>query len=154
MVIHTGSSAADIRRLFDGFSGQWDIVRTISNGARFEGSAIFTPETDNVLQYLERGILKTADDNALESYRCFTYGLKDAEIQIFFKDPIRNGALYVALRPQKTGNHFVASDRHDCGDDHYWHTVKWLSASAFHTDIRVKGPQKDYAMQTVYSKCA
>ena len=143
--------ADDIAAIFRCLEGSWSLVRQIEPEGRFHGEAQFLPLDGGTLHYREEGVLEK-DGREIAGYREFLYRLVGDRIVIDFADPQRFRQPYVSLSFDREGTAFVARAEHFCAPDRYVHEMGWHNADHFMTDIRVKGPAKDYRLITRYAR--
>ncbi|KYO51041.1 DUF6314 family protein [Tistrella mobilis] len=137
----------DVAAAFAGLAGLWRLAREIPDQGRMSGEAVFTQGDDRrALQYRETGTLELPDGRRLDVFRAYTWRLLgDGRIAIDFADGATPGARFVTLdfAADEAGG-LQAADSHLCGADLYEATIRLDLPQAFSTDIRVRGPRKDY----------
>ncbi|WP_372001373.1 DUF6314 family protein [Tistrella mobilis] len=140
-------ATADVAAAFAGLSGVWRLSRDIPGQGRMSGEAVFTPGADStVWRYRETGVLDLPDGRRLDVFRAYTWRLlDDGRIAIDFADGATSGARFVTLdfAADEAGG-LQAADSHLCGADLYQAIIRLDLPQAFSTDIRVRGPRKDY----------
>ena len=144
-----------IEHFFQGLRGRWDLNRTITEPnqtSTFMGTALFTAETPTTYFYEENGTLSFADGTTLAGTQNYAYHWHGDTLSIDFRDRVRHGQRYVDLVFHQQGDHFVAAATHACAPDLYQHHMTWISATAFTTEITVKGPRKNYVMKSTYGR--
>ena len=108
----------------------WQIISTQAHAARY--------------LYVERGRLKIGAyiGEAEQAYQ-FEFKRKD-QAQVYFND----GRFFYAF-DLKQGKKEV---EHQCCADHYLGKIKVISKTQYSCTWYVKGPQKDYCSQTLFSR--
>jgi len=127
-----------MRQLAD-FEGHWalsrQIVPAVGPEARFEGTAVWTPEG----AYAEEGLLHVQGQTPMRAERRYVW---DAELNVYFED----GRFFhrVPAEGGETG-HWCAPDQYDvCYDFADW--------PRFEARWKVFGPRKNYEMISHYSR--
>ena len=133
----------DLPELWD-FEGDWQVARRIEDAlrgqtGRFSGVARF--ERDKVgLHYLERGVLEMGDA-AMDAERAYFWRSGSGGIEVFFDD----GRFFHKIGASGEAAHWCDPDQYDVTYDFsdwpVW-TSRW----------QVKGPRKDYAMVSDYTR--
>lgn len=144
---------------FNALAGRWQMSRAITGGSvgQMTGIASFTAGGPDRLDYAERGQLTLPGGPVLDVFRRYTYRLlADGRIAIDFADGPTPGTRFVTLAfaagAEGAGDgvegRCSATDLHHCGDDLYHATMALDLPDRFSTEIRVKGPRKDYRALT------
>ena len=114
------------------------------------GTATFSPEGD-LFAYREEGALRLVDGTELQGEREYIYAGRRDGFTVFFRE--KPPRVFQEVRLLETdGGQFNGEVEHRCGYDHY------LSTYEFHADgsliIRhvVRGPRKDYLINTTYRR--
>lgn len=144
----------DLKELFNQLRGEWVLERDIQTpqgNAIFKGRCVFTEMDDGRLLCNEIGTLNL-NGNESEANRSYIYAYQDNRIVIFYNDPHRQGDVLHELLFQSQGDGYVATHCHLCGQDTYDLTFTMLADSRIQMDYVVKGPQKDYAMQSFLTR--
>ena len=129
--------------------GSWDFQRSISNGSKVIGKALFQIRGENTLHYREEGILTTPEGNSLTCYQEYVYRLEDGAIHLFFNEnPLR---FFYTVR---LTDPFLrrACGEHLCLSDLYRATYFFESERNFTLQYVVNGPSKNYQIITKFSK--
>ena len=127
------------------FEGAWVIRRRIDDRqagsqGRLVGRAVFEPRDDG-LDYREEGLLEM-NGRLLQAERRYRWRFEaEGRVRVLFED----GSRFHSFFPGKP----VAD--HLCGDDRY--AVEYaFEADRWTSRWEVRGPGKDYAMETWYSR--
>ncbi|MEL6646423.1 MAG: DUF6314 family protein [Pseudomonadota bacterium] len=135
-----------MRSLMD-FAGEWTIQRVIEDhlgdAGQFQGQARLAPDGEGLV-YREEGLLTLANSTVMQAERTYLWRQEKERIAVFFAD----GRAFHSFCLQAT----CAADRHHCDPDVYdvvYRFDAWPSWSSIWT---VKGPRKDYVMQSDYSR--
>ncbi|MFD2263302.1 DUF6314 family protein [Lacibacterium aquatile] len=130
---------------FEGLPGSWTFERRIDNGARMEGTAVFTPRPDGWLHYREEGTLRLPDGQTFASYRSYLYAQRPNGFAVYFDEAPPRLFHEIALTPDLTG-----SAPHQCSADLYESDYRFLPDGSFTVVHQVRGPKKGYRMETTY----
>ncbi|MGB0498575.1 MAG: DUF6314 family protein [Rubricella sp.] len=132
------------------FQGRWRIDRTITDHAggatgAFEGTGAFRPDGAGGLAYDEDGML-CFGGVPLRATRRYLYGAE-------------GGRIFVAYEDGRPFHDFDAGSccawaEHLCGEDHYKVTYRFVEPDRWTADWVVRGPRKDYRMETRYARIA
>lgn len=117
-------------------AGHWRIVRRISGGGRFVGSATITP-TKGLLNYKESGLMLLSGAR-FEAYRDYLYDVRADILRVSHPD----GRPFLTLR--FTGGE--AADTHVCGADIYRALYRFKNPDCLLIGYDVLGPRKNYRM--------
>lgn len=137
--------------MFDKLTGLWSIDRTMDGRALMRGTATFTATGDDALAYHERGQITLAS------------GVFDAERRYVFRPLSRGFSVWFAEHPARlfheielaAGNGALAgAAMHPCGEDIYRSRYVFRDDGSFTTAHVVRGPRKDYALETRYRRTA
>ena len=130
---------------WEDFKGEWRINRQIedfvaSETSSFTGRAEFTPDGDRYA-YFERGTLQTAG-RLLLAERRYVWQREDEEISVLFEDgrPFHR----FSLEGDAEASHFCDPDTYDVNYS--------FAENAWSAVWRVKGPRKDYRMESSYQR--
>lgn len=128
------------------FVGKWQLSRTIvqKNGDTFlfDGSADFTWH-DGQLLYQESGQVKAPNGNVLLAERTYIWqAALNNQFDVLFDDK-RYFHTFSAAKPY--GEHL-------CGNDHYVVNYTFTRWPAWTSTWQVKGPRKDYQMNSRYQR--
>lgn len=131
------------------YLGDWDLTRSISSGCTASGRArIFSCDTRH-MKYSEDVVLQLQDGTRIDGSRRYLLDLRPHSLDMIFDDGPGKGTLFQSF---VLGGH--APSRHDCGADCYLSQWTWQSPDIFMVTHAVKGPRKDYFMQTTYKRLA
>ncbi|HVV33856.1 MAG TPA: DUF6314 family protein [Vitreimonas sp.] len=141
--------AASLHHLFDRLPGAWSVARTIADerigAGRFEGQALFRPQTETSLLYKETGELVIGAWRG-PAYRQWLYVSSSAALSIFYPDG------KTLLHRFELGAGESAEHTHLCGEDRYAAQLSSTGESGFALSYRVDGPSKRYALHTAYTR--
>lgn len=148
------SNKLDLKKLFNQLPGVWTLERqtqSIDGQGVFTGTCTFTALDDGRLLCEENGIM-TLNGHTNEANRSYIYECHDDHIVILYNDPHRKGDVLHILEFNKEGDYAVAKHCHVCEPDTYDLTFTMLSDDIIDMKYIVKGPKKDYAMQSVLTR--
>lgn len=129
--------------------GYWTFQRTVSNGTKVIGKALFQKKEANTLHYKEEGILTTAELAQLNCYKEYVYSLENEVINVFFQEkPLR---FFHSLNFSDL-NLENASGEHLCRLDHYKAFYFFQNKTRFIVQYTVNGPSKNYSITTLFNK--
>lgn len=149
-------NAVDLKNLFNELRGEWVLERNIQTpegNAQFKGHCVFTEMDDGRLLCHETGTLNL-NGHESEANRSYIYAYEENRVVIFYNDPHRQGDVLHELFFKPQGGSYVAAHCHLCGQDTYDLTFTMRADSRIQMDYVVKGPHKDYAMQTLLTRHA
>lgn len=147
-------SSIDLKNIFNQLLGDWALerhIQTPEGNAVLNGECIFTKIDDARLLCNESGIL-SINGKQIDTNRSYIYAFEDDRVTILYNDPHRKGDVLHDLTFQKQGHDYVATHCHLCGQDTYDLTFTMLPDDSIRMNYVVKGPHKDYAMQSVLSR--
>lgn len=135
-----------MKKIFDSLEGHWQWRRTISEQGTAQGKASFTRLSPTQLAYREDGLLSTQSTD-FKMFRTYTYQLEEENISVFFAG--HTNSLFHRLQFTSP---ITASASHLCLCDHYEATYTFLNPTTFRLTYQVKGPKKDYTIDTTFEK--
>jgi hypothetical protein len=141
--------------LFESLTGHWILNRTIAGFGKMDGGAIFTPLNPWTLQCREQGEMCLDSGSSFSAYRESLYSLEEDHIAIRSQSPQATETLLFRLRPERTGRGIwpaYANGIHYCGRDTYAAEYRFESPDRFMVKIDVRGPQKDFVIETLLTK--
>lgn len=136
---------ADVPRL-DDFAGRWILERVIDDrlaGERLTaaGQAVFVQDTSGLV-YDEKTELTLADGRRLTGRRRYLWRAEpEGGIAVLFED----GRMFHRIAPGTA----CPRDSHDCAPDFYRGAYDFSRWPEFMVTWQVKGPRKDYRMDTL-----
>lgn len=136
---------------FHALAGNWLLGKTISDGSRFEGQAIFDRCEPHRLTLREAGQLMLADGSRLAASQNWTWTLcADGRLEIRFADE-KGGGLYHQIVLQGRAGSWHGAASHSCGSDRY------KASYAIKPDIirirhEIDGPNKACMIYATYRK--
>lgn len=126
----------------DDFAGAWTLERTIQHadgtGACFTGCAVWRPDP-NGLAYHETGEMVLAEGARFMAERRYLWS---ADLSVWFED----GRFFHNVPPHG------GPTAHWCDPDQYDGHYVFADWPAFRVTWRVRGPRKDYRMETLYRR--
>lgn len=136
--------------LFEHLSGRWTIERSVDDKlakleGRFAGAASLLPTPEpGVLHYHESGTLSFGpfEHAAERSYRW--HCIAPDRARVYFHD----GRYFHSLILRGT----IAEVDHPCGRDSYRGRYLFESRDIWRLSWQVKGPRKDYTMQSTFTR--
>jgi hypothetical protein len=151
--------------VLDGLAGAWFLERVIAGQGSNQGSmpqgsmpqgsmsgaATFRRLESGGLAYREEGRLLLPSGEAFDAFRDYLYDRVSGGFAVFFPETPPRLFHEIRLRAE-AGGALIGAAEHLCGQDHY------ATRYAFHPDGRftlhhdVRGPRKDYASTTVYTR--
>lgn len=132
-----------------GLTGTWHFTRAIDNGARMDGTAVFTPRAEGWLHYREDGTMRLPDGQTFQSYRSYLYAPIEGGFAVYFdEDPPR---LFHEIH---LGPDLIGGAPHQCAADLYDSRYQFHPDGSFTLVHAVTGPKKGYRMETLYRRQA
>lgn len=130
-----------------GLTGTWRFTRTIDNGARMEGIALFTPREEGWLHYREDGTMRLPGGQSFEAYRSYLYAPMAGGFAVYFdEDPPR------LFHEILLGDGLTGHAPHQCAADLYESAYRFSKDGSFTVVHAVSGPKKGYRMETIYRR--
>lgn len=130
------------------FEGEWRIARLIDDRlggqtGRFEGRALLRPDGAGLL-YHEEGSLRLGEAPPLNATRRYLWRAEAGAVAVYFED----GRLFHRFDPAK--DHPGAD--HACDPDSYRVRYDFGGWPDWRAVWTVRGPRKDYRMQSTYRR--
>jgi len=140
-------------KIFFSLEGKWGFTRSTNGFGNMKGHAFFSPLSGSIpsFSYREEGIFETSYGGDLLFYREYLYLLHEGKIDIYFAIHQKKQGLFHTLAFSPHGNSCSASV-HLCGKDLYTPTYTFLDEDNFTLEHKVKGPQKDLVIQTLFQR--
>jgi Family of unknown function (DUF6314) len=140
--------------VFDWLQGTWAFVRQIPGYASVRGEARIAPAGGHAARYEETALVTLARGGTLRATQCYLHRrlpLPANGIEVRFCD---TGEVFERLefRPRGDGA-LEARARFVCAADVYESTFV-IRAERLHVDHVVRGPKKNYRVETVYRRRA
>ena len=146
-------AAADL--LLGLLRGRWALIRQITPGGRFEGTAIFVPGAGLSLAYHESGRLTLDQGAVLDAGASAVYAARHDAVAISFGDGPGGGGHFIDIAlPEGWPAALPASstDRHVCGPDIYDATFRLEHRDRFTMTYLVRGPAKHYVSHAMFHR--
>ena len=140
----------DVGIVFQVLRGTWAFDRAIEGHGSMKGTAHFCSAFPETLDYDESGI-HAAKGGAVDFYQSYMYVRQDGDILVTFKDGRPFHRLAFHRSPE---NLLTATAVHLCGDDVYSGQYVFRDNDNFSLCWDVKGPRKDYMIETTYIRQA
>ena len=139
-----------MENLFSRLKGHWKIDRKIDPQGSLAGVADFVRQPDGWLLYREAGEL-VLPQGRFQAERNFRFEpLTDGFAVFFDAEPLR---LFHRIRLDEIADGRLRGEaEHPCGRDTYLTTYIFHPDGEFSVRHRVNGPNKDYAVQTLYKR--
>lgn len=138
-----------ISHLFQHLPGCWNFQRVISGAGTVRGTAVFKKAADaSVLAYREEGVFTSLNNLVNNVYKNYIYRYQDKKISVFFEDD----KPFHTLEFSGTDFPLRAQANHLCKCDSYTAVYTFYSEHRFSLHYSVKGPQKDYTIETIFTK--
>lgn len=136
--------------VFGNLSGHWRIDRTMDGRALMQGAASFSATREG-LAYHERGQITLAS-GVFDAERRYVFGPLPQGFSVWFAEtPAR---LFHEIELVARDGALVGEAVHPCGDDIYTSRYVFRDDGAFTTAHIVRGPRKDYVLETMYRRAA
>ena len=135
------------QHIFSRLRGEWVLTRTVGHDGVMTGRAAFTdkPGASSSLLYTEQGINRLPGGEEFDFFQNYLYQSDDAGLHVFFAD----GRTFHTLDFETDRR---AKARHLCGNDLYQGTYAFHDDDHFSVTWSVKGPKKDFVIQTKYNR--
>lgn len=130
------------------FIGTWTVTRRIDDrragaAGSFTGRAVFRPEGTD-LAYREEGILRLGAGPGFTASRSYRWRAAGEAVEVLFED----GRFFHAFTLEAP----VAEAGHDCDPDRYEVRYDFRGWPDWRAVWEVRGPRKDYRMDSVYAR--
>lgn len=146
-----------LKDIFNIIPGKWKLTRNIKDIAYAEGCAYFTLKYKDTINYFEEVEVKyfafnssniISKTKARRNY-IFEFNLTNNIIYQYFAD----NQLYTKLKPEMAKDKTLKySGKHLCSNDEYYNIYEFVDQNNFKVLNQVKGPHKDYSIETLYKK--
>lgn len=143
-----GGPSQALRRMV----GVWKLERQAGEVGVMVGEASFTAQDDLALLYRERGILRLTTGKVLNPYCMYLYRAEPEGFSVYFDEAASR--LFHTTSLRWSGGSLVGEAYHYCGADHYMTQYGLLADGKFEIRHVVKGPRKDYALHSRYTRQA
>jgi hypothetical protein len=140
---------------FQSLAGKWSIQRTINSShsdllGTFTGEALYKKSSDLLLHYREEGLLERAQCESSCAFREY-YFFYNKEIEVYFDAKLTRLFHKIELKLEERYP-LKAEAKHYCGEDVYNMAYTFVSEREYRTIVSVKGPRKDYVINSTYNK--
>ena len=128
--------------------GQWRIVREVAGQASMSGVAVFERMADGRVFYREYAEVWLLNGKRLRGEQRYFYQAIDKGFAVFLYE---TGEGFERVEfAAKMGGEYVAAAEHHCKDDRYASEYRFHEDGWFQVRHTVRGPRKDYVVQTLY----
>lgn len=133
------------------FEGEWVFDRFITGSFAMKGFASFLPFQDVTpsYSYREDGEFTTPHGDHFPFYRDYIYCLNPDSIDVYFASHQKKQGHFYRLNFSSDNK---ASGSHLCRDDFYKATYTFLNENNFSLQFEVKGPRKDFLIETTFKR--
>ena len=138
--------------LFKSLVGCWLLERKISSGERLIGKAVFEPVSDTVFLLCEEGELSLLNGSKVHASRKWYWHL-DVNNVLEITYDARRAEPYHRISLVLKDDLWQGQADHLCGADCYQGLYRFCK-NEFGVDQTIKGPAKNYTVQSLYSKMA
>ena len=146
-------------QVWDMLPGIWKLYRQLGAYGIMEGTSHFTPLDADQLQYIETGEAQYGFPQTYKTTRRYIFVKKENNIHIYIDDGLHKGDLLYTLEWEKpcvlsatSPLPCIATGTHVCKEDTYQARYQFFFPSYFSLCYRVKGPQKDYQIHSIFRK--
>lgn len=124
--------------------------RKISTGEKLIGKAVFENISDTAFLLREEGELLLLSGSVINASRQWYWHLCEGDgLEVTYDS--KRAEAYHSLKPKLEEGLWQGTADHLCGADCY-QGYYWFGENKFGIDQTIKGPAKDYKVQSVYSK--
>ncbi|MGI9401018.1 MAG: DUF6314 family protein [Rhizobiaceae bacterium] len=140
---------------FAGLSGEWQLNRQISNGTRFEGSALFSRKSEFSHCLEEKGQLFLQQYNTMNAMRQWQW-IWSKEGHLDVKYPVERGGdsyhhVELVLSDTSAGLSLEGEAIHYCGNDIYAGSYR-LAQDRLKISHEISGPNKNLIVDSRYTR--
>lgn len=128
--------------------GTWSFTRHMDGHGRMSGTAQFIESEPETLAYTESGIHELPGGQMLNFFQNYIYQREREQLVAYFTD----GRPFHEVRFYREDGVLKAGAIHLCGADRYNGTYIFDGTDHFSLIWDVKGPKKDYIIQTRYNR--
>jgi hypothetical protein len=134
--------------VFDALNGAWKFERVIEGKASMTGTARFSLLERGVLGYREEGRVRLADGQEFAAHREYLFARTAKGFEVLFaEEPPR---LFHEIALVRDGRELVGTATHQCSDDRYLSSYRFVEGGSFVIRHQVEGPRKDYTSTTEF----
>jgi len=138
------------KQIFESLDGKWSLLRSLGEHGIIHGTAIFDKSSNSsMLLYREDFLIKNFNQNTMQSYKEYEYYYDQGKIIKYFK-PVNNKNLRFYELKFIENNFAIAV--HICNLDRYEAEYRFYNLNNFKLKYYVKGPNKDYIIDTEFRK--
>lgn len=141
--------------MLDGLAGRWSLRRVVEGKEARQGSmqgvATFRRLESGLMAYREEGRLQLPGGGTFDAFRDYLYDRRTDGFAVFFAETPPRLFHEIRLREEADGT-LVGAAEHPCGRDHYATRYAFQPDGSFVVHHDVRGPRKDYAMTTLYTR--
>jgi Family of unknown function (DUF6314) len=146
-----------VLQLFKHLQGVWKLKRRLGTQGYMQGVARFQTRREGMLYYQEQGSATFGNGKTFSAYRAYAYVYGQGTIAVHSWNSVHEqpAELLYTLYFQSantTSQALVATGTHECVNDVYQAQYTFVSHKHFQLTYRVKGPHKDYVIQTHFSR--
>lgn len=145
--------------VFDWFLGEWTFVREIPGYASVRGEARVIATGDDAARYEETAVVSLVQGGTLRATQCYLYRR--------LARPVNGFEVFFCGAGEETGEFFERLEFQERPDGGLEARARFLCAADVYESVfvveaegrllvehRVRGPRKDYRVETVYSRTA
>ena len=141
--------------LFASLAGEWQLIREISDGARFEGTGRFFTVSESSYRLEETGQLLLQDNRTLSAAREWQW-ISTGDCNLEIRYPVAHGGaryhlVNLAFATNSTEKYWHGSASHDCGKDVYVGSYR-LAPDCLDISQDIQGPQKNLMVKSRFAR--
>lgn len=139
--------------IFRHLEGTWGFKREISGEGKAEGKAFFRKSSTPLeFHYREDGFFINTKGEKFKTFREYIYRYENGTISVYFTDPPDKLLHTLIFFNSSSIPPFMAHAKHLCECDTYDATYQFDSHCTFTLTYAVKGPKKNYTIETYFEK--
>ena len=137
-------------QIFKSFSGKWNLKRVLGTYGVIEGLATFSTSCDKgFILYREDFNISNFNQNSMHSHKEYEYQFNCDKIVKYFKSENVQRQIFYEL---KFLSNNLAVAKHVCKLDSYDVEYNFKSLCNFRLKYTVRGPNKNYVIETEFTK--
>lgn len=140
----------DPQHVFDLLLGEWSFVREVPGQASMTGQATVRLQEDGMALYHETARIVLVGGEVLHGEQKYLYQKTSDGFSVFFHDT--QGLFHDLKFSAQDDGRLRAGASHDCKADLYLSEYELRADGSFYVRHTVRGPRKDYVVQTVYRR--